>query len=141
MTLPPALSRRRLMAAAATAGGAGMIGCASLGALHGDRSLSLGGYRVLAEFCADLPCTDAISQACLRALPTDESSPQRLASLILGGMSSTSRRHLAAGTLHHAIRVQSRRDFARGDIVTVDGWMLSRTEVRLYALAALFGRG
>jgi hypothetical protein len=118
-----------------------MIRWASLGALHGNHSLSLCGCRVLAEFCADLPCTDAISQACLRALPTDESSPQRLASLVLGGMSSTTLKHLTAGTLHDAIRVQSRRDFAHGTIVTVDGWMLSRTEVRLYALAALFGRG
>ena len=34
-------------------------------------------------------------------------------------------------------RNQLRRDFARGRVVSVDGWVLAATEARLFALAAL----
>jgi hypothetical protein len=43
----------------------------------------------------------------------------------------------SASALAYAIRELSRDDFRRGRIVTVDGWMLSLTETRVYALAAL----
>jgi hypothetical protein len=44
---------------------------------------------------------------------------------------------LPARALLQAIRERSRVDFRVGKIVTVDGWMLSLTETRVYALAAL----
>jgi hypothetical protein len=43
----------------------------------------------------------------------------------------------SARALAQAIRELSRDDFRCGRIVTVDGWMLSLTETRAYALAAL----
>jgi len=143
MTLATPLSRRRTIAAAITAL-AGIVWPGSLRALQLRHSSALTGaltgYRPLARLCADLRCADTISQACLRAVPPNESSSQALASLILDGIPWTSRVRLSAGTLRDAIRDRSRRDFGAGDIVVVDGWVLSRTEVRLYALAALFGR-
>lgn len=43
-----------------------------------------------------------------------------------------------AGTsLVEAIAAAVRRDFATGNTVVVDGWVLSRTEVRLWVLQAL----
>ena len=35
------------------------------------------------------------------------------------------------------LQLQHRQDFERGRVVTVHGWILSETEVRLFALAAL----
>jgi len=39
--------------------------------------------------------------------------------------------------LAQAIKERSRTDFRDGRVVTVDGWILSLTETRVYALAAL----
>ncbi|NEX23258.1 hypothetical protein G3480_23665 [Thiorhodococcus mannitoliphagus] len=39
------------------------------------------------------------------------------------------------------IERQLRNDYIRGDLVEVDGWLLSLTEARLYALAALARAG
>ena len=46
----------------------------------------------------------------------------------------------SARGLAQAIRQRNRDDFATGRIVTIDGWMLSLTETRVYALAALSAR-
>jgi hypothetical protein len=60
-----------------------------------------------------------------------EGSAMRLASLIIGGTS------VAPG--REAARVASniRADFAAGRVVTVRGWIVSRTEARLFALCAI----
>jgi len=39
--------------------------------------------------------------------------------------------------LRRALRQRMAREFASGDMVLVDGWLLSTTEARLYAVAAL----
>lgn len=39
--------------------------------------------------------------------------------------------------LRKTLAVQSRADFAEGQTVSVDGWLLSHTESRLYALTAV----
>jgi hypothetical protein len=39
--------------------------------------------------------------------------------------------------LRSRAQAQIRRDFAVNDVVTLDGWLLSRTEVRLATLAAM----
>jgi hypothetical protein len=41
------------------------------------------------------------------------------------------------GAVRRLARVESRRDYAAGRVVVVDGWHLSRTEARLCALASL----
>jgi hypothetical protein len=40
-------------------------------------------------------------------------------------------------TIHELIRSQIRRDFESGNCVRIDGWVLSRTEARLCAMATL----
>jgi hypothetical protein len=59
--------------------------------------------------------------------------------MILGDVKAAGLDCLSASALAyaHAIRESSRDDFRCGRIVTVDGWMLSLTETRVYALAAL----
>jgi hypothetical protein len=47
----------------------------------------------------------------------------------------------STGALAQAIGQRSRDDFRDGRIVIVDGWMLSLTETRLYALATLMRPG
>lgn len=42
-----------------------------------------------------------------------------------------------AAALQRACAEQMRRDFANGDTVMLDGWMLSATEADLYALASI----
>jgi hypothetical protein len=39
--------------------------------------------------------------------------------------------------LRRALALRTRRDFAEGRTVRVEGWILSRTEARLYAIASL----
>jgi hypothetical protein len=97
------------------------------------------GQAALAAVCADLPRADAIGQACLRALPGGVASAEPLAALILADLPAASDR--ASGrTLATAVRQRSRDDFRDGRIVSVDGWMLSLTEARVYALAMLLAR-
>ena len=72
----------------------------------------------------------ALGEACLKALPAGQNSPERLEAEIaaaVGAEASALRRRLAA---------RVRRDLADGAIVNVDGWRLSSTETRLYALLA-----
>ena len=73
----------------------------------------------------------ALGRAYLRTLPTAERSTRRLAGAVyeaLGAMPTDPTAKL---------RVQVRREFAEGSVITVDGWCLSLTEVRIYAIAAL----
>jgi hypothetical protein len=43
----------------------------------------------------------------------------------------------ATASLQQVLNAAQLRDFARGHTIVLDGWVLSRTEARLYALAAL----
>jgi hypothetical protein len=103
-------------------------------------------HGALAAFCRGLRCPERLRGACLRALPADEAQPERLAALVLAGLAADAAAEGAAGgaaaaiapaALPRLIRQASRRDFAKGRISYVDGWMLSATETRVYALAAL----
>ena len=85
-----------------------------------------------------LEAARAIGLAYLKVAP-DEEDPailQRrirtaISAVIEPGDSATS------ASLTRALGDQIRRDFAKGDIVAVRGWMLARTEARLCALMAL----
>jgi hypothetical protein len=58
-----------------------------------------------------------------------------LADLLLERLHSTT-----SSDLQHDFSLAVQEDFGRGDVVHLDGWMLSRTEVRLCALAHLAER-
>ncbi len=122
-------SRRYLLA---TAG----AGTAWLLARAGESGLPAG-EEPLGALCSDLGCPPSIGQACLEALPADEISKQSLARSILGDLGCQRGGCPPARVLACLARERSRNDFRDGRIVRVDGWMLSRTETRLYALTAL----
>lgn len=77
-----------------------------------------------------------IGMACLRALPPAEASRDTLLSRIAelaseaGGLANSAQ-------FRRSLRAKSRRDFRIGAVLTVDGWVLSITEARVYALTAL----
>ncbi len=98
-------------------------------------------YGALTAFCVALNCPEAVGNACLRALPASDASPDHLARLILEGLSTTSCGDCTSvAELRRSVRERSQDDFARDRIVYVDGWMLSLTETRIYALSALLTR-
>jgi hypothetical protein len=148
MTAPTVLLRRSVMAAA-TAGGLGWLsGRASsfaarrgpLRAVSGPDTLALSGSDALAALCADLAHAHVIGAACLRALPETETSEESLARLILTDTAPSGAAYAPAQSFTHIIRARGRDDFRNGRIVVVDGWILSLTETRLYALAALLSQ-
>ena len=131
------LSRRKLIWAAIGVGGAQLGERAPFFAALADRAAPICGHGPLAALCVDLHCPETIRGACLRGLPATEASPEHLALLILAGLSSAGEDLNSAIGLRLAIRDQIRRDFSTGKIANVDGWMLSVTETRIYALTAL----
>jgi hypothetical protein len=98
------------------------------------------GHRTLSDLCANLRCSRAIAEACVRALPEKETRPEYLASLILADVAP--RRPYSGSTIafRNSARRQSQEDFRTGKIMNVDGWMLSLTETRIYGFAALLAR-
>ena len=131
------LSRRNLIAAAIGAGAAARLdgwpppGIGDHGSSRDD---------TLAALCLDLGCPHQIGQACLQALPEIERSPRYLARTIFEKTALTGDGWRLLGTLRHAIREQSRADFNGGNVVNVDGWILSLTETRVYALGSLLAK-
>jgi hypothetical protein len=93
-------------------------------------------HRSLTHFCTTLRCNRLISTACLRALPTTDTSLARLAALILESLHET-KLSTSRVTLPQLIKQRSQSDFEHGRISYVDGWMLSQVEVRIYAFTAL----
>lgn len=79
------------------------------------------------------PYAISIGQNYLRCTP-QEAEPNTLASLML-----TNGQKLPhdPDTLRHYIRERIRQDFTDGHLTDVEGWILSRTEARLCAMAVL----
>jgi len=126
------LSRRRLaglLVALASLSGAPFIGSwAPSGGIESRRAL----LAVL----DDPRKARTMGIAYLGTLPPAERSAERLATAICLG-ASIKNEALAALEVRRLIHFRVRRDFAEGALVVVDGWFLSVTEARLYALAAL----
>ncbi len=131
------LCRRSLITTTIGGGTAWLIGHVSFLATCRDRAPSMFDSGGFAALCSEWSYPETIGKACLKALPAIESSKEALAWIILGDMQAERRHWSSASTLADAIRERSRDDFRGGRIVSVDGWMLSLTETRLYALAAL----
>jgi hypothetical protein len=126
------LSRRDLLAAAVAT-------CATCFGSRASSSDALGvppeTHSLLAA-CSDLKCPDVIGMACLRALPATEASSAVLVSLI-AQCAAPQLRDLTSVAARRLVREQSRRDFRNGAVMSVDGWILSLTETRVYALTTL----
>ena len=121
-------------------GAAWLSGRTSLAASPEYLTPSLPACDNLAKLCSDLRCAGPIGKACLRALPETEMSLERLAPLILREVSSSNRDLSSVIGLRQAVREQTRYDFRDEKILNVDGWILSLTESRVYAMAALLQR-
>jgi hypothetical protein len=83
----------------------------------------------LADLFSTLPSARAIGAAYLRSCVDDAPGPATLAAELPAGET--------VAALREAVAERVRNDFANGRVVTVDGWLLARTEVRLCALAYL----
>ena len=126
--------QRRRMLAALTAAGVALIGMRAARAAD-DTDAALGAR--LAALPRHGASAAAIGRAYLRLTPEEAATPL-LAALVAANTASPARLLAARdGELRRILAAAQREDFRAGRTVSVRGWMLSRTEARLCALAAL----
>jgi hypothetical protein len=135
--MPRTISRRSLIAAAVSGTVACLGGYIPFLTLCAGRKCAVVGYSDIVALCSDLCCPRTIGKACLFALPALESTRSSLAREILADVRRAGRNRSSPHLLAQAIRELSRTDFSEGRVVTVDGWIFSLTETRVYALATL----
>jgi hypothetical protein len=92
--------------------------------------------RCLALF-SRLDSAAAVGSAYLRVRPSEASVDRLLQELALAGLDKDVLANVDAGMLSERVRASQVRDFAAGRVVELDGWILSETEARVCALAAL----
>ncbi len=134
MTHP--LVKRRVLLLAGLAGGVAPL--ASRGDVPPNRRENPERSALLA-LCAQLACPRWLAELCLSSLPPAERSTSSLANTLITDARIAAGGHVPAGHLAQTLRERSRDDFGAGRLAIVDGWILSLTETRLYALAALTG--
>ena len=84
------------------------------------------------------PSSAVVGRCYLQSYP-DERSVTRLVNQLTADLDLSQSR--APAEIRAAISVRVRRDFVEGRTVAVHGWILSRTEARVSALAAVSGLG
>jgi hypothetical protein len=129
------------MRAATVAGAALSCGLVPVSRVWGRSGAPVHQFWGLTALCYDLNCPDAICKACLQALPAREATRESLGPIIIAELSSAGRDSSSSVALRNSIRDRSRSDFTDGRIATIDGWMLSRTEMRIYAFCGLLTNG
>jgi hypothetical protein len=95
------------------------------------------GSAALVKLLSEVGSAVVVGREYLRGHP-DERDLQRLRhslSIALGGRLEA----FDLAVLRERVRRRVRRDFVEGQVALVDGWILSITEARLCALAALLG--
>lgn len=125
----PRMKRRSLLAAAAA-----LIPVASLGPwwLHRLRRPE----TLAAALFTDAATARRIGERYLAA-NAEERDPEALAARLPAGCAAPARTRRDMAAVRAALGEQRARDFATGDTVIVDGWILARSEARLCAFAAL----
>jgi hypothetical protein len=103
------------------------------GALSGDTHVPLNGW--LKSMIADLESARRVGQVYLQKAP-EEADRDRLLTQLYPGL-APARHTRSPAAWRQSYAAKCRRDFAEGHTVRVDGWVLSQTEARLCALAAL----
>ena len=131
------IARRLILAVLAAGGLAPFIGARRLLAAipHGWPADAPVTARLVALFAAPESAA-AIGRAYLAERPM-EADPETLVAGILPGRSARELAMLDGTRLRALVRERHRGDFAAGRTATLSGWILSRTELRLCALAAL----
>lgn len=94
-------------------------------------------HKVLAGLCLQLNCPERIGKACRQAIPPAASTKTALMRILTADARAANGGRFPDERLASALRRCSRGDFHRGRIISVNGWVLSLTEARLYALASL----
>ena len=92
--------------------------------------------KMLSELFSHHESACAVGREYLRLLPASEASAERLLHL-LRRADGTPFSVASPAVVRVLIREAQRSDFTEGRTVMVDGWILSRTEASLCALAAL----
>jgi hypothetical protein len=92
--------------------------------------------QLLISLFSDRRRAYAIAAAYLGELARERASPAALTRAILGPMSISIAAGMTVPAIRRFIAERIQLDFLYGDIVCIDGWILSNTEVRLCALAA-----
>jgi hypothetical protein len=80
---------------------------------------------------------EALGCACLSALPEAERRRDRLSNILFHGALRGTKTITARHNVRRLLAEQVRNDFATGAVLSVDHWLLSLTETRVYALSAL----
>jgi hypothetical protein len=93
--------------------------------------------RVLSSLYSDLHSANAVGEACLRSLPESERRSSQLSKLILTSILGNKNTIKSKEALRQLVAEQVRSDFANGAVLSVDDWLLSLTEARVFALLAL----
>jgi hypothetical protein len=92
---------------------------------------------LLCQFFSNRESARVVGQRYLDLTP-NEASTERLMALIFQSKENYARlAHADAEQLRAILSDQQRADFAHGRTIMIDGWILSETEVRLCALAAI----
>lgn len=133
--MSPTISRRNLLAVAST----GAMGCVGefLSFIRDSKPKSRETESDLIALCSELGCPQPIGKACLLALPPSERVLSSLSSALRGHNSASGQGCPSPSALAQSISERSRADFQEGRVLSVNGWILALTEVRLYSLAAL----
>ena len=93
--------------------------------------------RLLVSIFRSRYCVCAIGRVCLNTLPKEEKTVHEIWNKIFADALSETEPLKSADAMRRRIASQVRRDFAIGAIVDADGWLLSITEARVYALISL----
>ena len=78
-----------------------------------------------------------IGSMCLKSMTVGAKTTEDLANAIIVAAECDKESLKSIHTLRQRISIRVRNDFAEGAVINVEGWVLSVTEARLYALAAL----
>ena len=126
------ISRRWLFAALA---GAAAWGCSR--AVRARLVCRQDWRQVLTALFANPRGAVAIGSACLKALPPHQRSAGALTVAIAEAAGCDRDAIVGGEPLRARLAERVRKEFADGEVLNVEGWLLSPTEARLYALAAL----
>lgn len=90
----------------------------------------------IAAVVDELLCPDQLGRASLRALIPNAAPASHLTQLVIGDLEPNTD-YCSVRSLKRALGERIRKDFEEERIANVEGWFLSLTEIRLYALAFL----
>jgi hypothetical protein len=93
--------------------------------------------RALVSVFSDRRRARSLAQAYRDSTPAERWSAASLTRAILGPTPTSAVAAMTPAMLHHFIAERIRVDFSENNTVCLEGWILSKTEARLCALAAL----